>query len=43
VQEAVDTVRAECAAVAKDPLRTCEMVRMSDTKYAVFIRKLDGV
>lgn len=42
-QEAVDEARVKCAAIDKDPFHTCEMVKMSEDKYVVYIRKMDGV
>lgn len=32
-----------CDTVSKDPLTTCEMVRLNQSKFLVYIRKLDGV
>lgn len=42
-QAALDAARTECAAINKDPFHTCEVNRISDSKYAVIVRKLDGV
>ena len=42
-QSAVDRAKAECDLISKDPFMTCEMTRMADDKYVVYIRKLDGV
>lgn len=39
----IETARMECAAIARDPFHTCEMERVGENKYAMYIRKLDGV